>query len=150
MLLHGELRKVRKEGPCYENTWRRDQGALFTNYNGNDYQKLSIKSTLMFYFLTRSVILWKQGSCSLSLILLIQSSAQFSSVTQSCTTLCDPIDCSMPGLPVHHQLLEFTQTHVHWVSDAIQPSGKSLNCLLYLMFSNRLSWHYLIKHLLTN
>ena len=47
---------------------------------------------------------------------------QFSSVTQSCPTLCDPMNCSMPGLPVHHQLLEFTQTHVHWVSDAIQPS----------------------------
>ena len=44
------------------------------------------------------------------------------SVTQSCLTLCNPVDCSMPGLPVHHQLPEFTQTHVHWVSDAIQPS----------------------------
>ena len=47
---------------------------------------------------------------------------QFSSVTQSCPTLCDPMDCSSPGLPVHHQLLEFTQTHVHWVGDAIQLS----------------------------
>ena len=47
---------------------------------------------------------------------------QFSSVTQSCLTLCDPMNCSMPGLPVHHQLLEFTQTHVHRVGDAIQPS----------------------------
>ena len=47
---------------------------------------------------------------------------QFSSVTQSCLTLCDPMDCSMPGLPVHHQLLELTQTHVHQVGDAIQPS----------------------------
>ena len=46
----------------------------------------------------------------------------FSSVTQSCTTLCDPMNCSTPGLLVHHQLLEFTQTHVHRVSDAIQPS----------------------------
>ena len=49
-------------------------------------------------------------------------SVQFSSVTQSCPTLCDPMDQSTPGLPAHHQLLEFTQTHVHWVSDAIQPS----------------------------
>ena len=48
--------------------------------------------------------------------------SQFSSVTQSCPTLCDPMACSTPGLPVHHQLLEFTQTHVHWVGDAIQPS----------------------------
>ena len=47
---------------------------------------------------------------------------QFSSVTQLCTTLCDPMNCSMPGLPVHHQLPEFTQTHVHRVGDAIQPS----------------------------
>ena len=46
---------------------------------------------------------------------------QFSSVTQSCPTLCNPMDCSTPGLPVHHQLPEFTQTHVHWVGDAIQP-----------------------------
>ena len=46
----------------------------------------------------------------------------FSSVAQSCPTLCDPMNCSMPGLPVHHQLPEFTQTHVHRVSDAIQPS----------------------------
>ena len=47
---------------------------------------------------------------------------QFSSVSQSCPTLCNPMNHSMPGLPVHHQLPEFTQTHVHWVSDAIQPS----------------------------
>ena len=50
------------------------------------------------------------------------SSVQFSLVTQSCLTLCDSMDCSTPGLPVHHQFPEFTQTHVHWVSDAIQPS----------------------------
>ena len=47
---------------------------------------------------------------------------QFSWVTQSCLTLCDPMDCSTPGLPVHHQLPEFTQTHVHRVDGAIQPS----------------------------
>ena len=47
---------------------------------------------------------------------------QFSSVTQSCPTLCEPMDFSIPGLPVHHQLPEFTQTHFHWVSDAIQSS----------------------------
>ena len=51
-----------------------------------------------------------------------QSSVQFSSVAQSCPTLCDPMNRSTPGLPVHHQLPEFTQTHVHRVSDAIQPS----------------------------
>ena len=47
---------------------------------------------------------------------------QFSSVIQSCVTLCDALDCSMPGFPVHHQFPELTQTHVHQVSDAIQPS----------------------------
>ena len=50
-------------------------------------------------------------------------SVQFISVTQSCATLCDPIDCSTLGLPVHYQPLEFTPTHLHWVSDAIQPSN---------------------------
>ena len=47
-------------------------------------------------------------------------SVQFSSVTLSCPTLCDPMNCSTPGLPVYHQLLESTQTHIHWVGDAIQ------------------------------
>ena len=55
---------------------------------------------------------------------------QFSSVAQSCKTLCDPMDCSMWGLPVHHQLLESTQTHVHQVGDAIQPSHPLLSPLL--------------------
>ena len=47
--------------------------------------------------------------------LCLECSFQFSSVAQSCPTLCDPMDCSMPGFPVHHQLPELTQTHVHWV-----------------------------------
>ena len=54
-------------------------------------------------------------------------SVQFSSVTQSCPTLCDSMNCSTPGLPVHHQVLEFTQTHVHWVGDAVQPSHPLLS-----------------------
>ena len=54
--------------------------------------------------------------------LLKKDSVQFSSVAQSCPTLCDPMNCSRPDLPVHHQLPEFTQTHAHWVGDAIQPS----------------------------
>ena len=52
---------------------------------------------------------------------------QFSSVAQSCPTLCDPMDCSMSGFPVHHQLPELAQTHVHWVCDAIQPSHPLLS-----------------------
>ena len=52
---------------------------------------------------------------------------QFSSVAQSCLTLYDPMDCSTPGFPVHHQLLELIQTHVYWASDAIQPSHPLLS-----------------------
>ena len=52
----------------------------------------------------------------------VNTSVQFSSVAQSCPTLCNPMNYRMPGLPVHHQLPEFTQTHVHLVGDAIQPS----------------------------
>ena len=54
-----------------------------------------------------------------------QFSLQFSSVTHLCPTLCNSMDCSMPGLPVHHQLLELTQTHVHWVSQWCHPTISS-------------------------
>ena len=54
--------------------------------------------------------------------IMIHGNHKFSSVAQSCPTLCNPMNCSTPGLPVHHQLPEFTQTHVHRVGDAIQPS----------------------------
>ena len=54
--------------------------------------------------------------------MIFMVSVQFSSVAQSCPTLCDPMNCSMPGLPVHHQLPEFIQTHVQRVGDTIQPS----------------------------
>ena len=56
----------------------------------------------------------------------IKPSVQFSSVAQLCPTLCDPMNCSKPGLPVHHHLLEFTKTHVHQVSEVIQPSRPRL------------------------
>ena len=76
---------------------------------------------------------------------------QFSSVAQSCPTLCDPMKHSRPGLPVHHQLLEFTQTHIHWVSDTIKPphplsspSLPSFNLSPIRVFSNesalRIRW----------
>ena len=65
----------------------------------------------------------QQGGRKYSQILYLKRvSVQFSSVAQLCLTLCDPMNRSTPGLPVHHQLLESTQTHVHWVGDAIQPS----------------------------
>ena len=60
-------------------------------------------------------------------------SVQFSSVAQSCPTLCDPMNRSTPGLPVHHQLPEFTQTRVHRVSDAIQPSSHLILCCPLLL-----------------
>ena len=75
-------------------------------------------------------------------------SVQFSSVAQSCPTLCDPMNRSTPGLPVHHQLPEFTQTCVHRVSDDIQPSHPLLSPLLLLLtppsirvFSNESTLH---------
>ena len=67
-----------------------------------------------------------------------EHSVQFSSVTQSCPTLCDPMNRSTPGLPVHHQLLEFTQTHSHRVGDAIQPS---LLCRPLLLLQKNISPH---------
>ena len=66
--------------------------------------------------------LCSQDKCPGPHLPIILSSVQFSSVAQLCLILCDPMDCSTPGLPVYHQLLEFTQTHVHWVGDAIQSS----------------------------
>ena len=71
----------------------------------------SIQSAKTIPELTVAQISSIQFSCS---VMSVQS--------QLCLTLCNPMDCSTPGLPVHHQLLKFTQTHVHWVGDAIQPS----------------------------
>ena len=67
------------------------------------------------------------GVQNLTLTEMNFSSVQFNSVAQSCLTLCDPMNRSTPGLPVHHHLPEFTQTHVHRVSDAIQPSHPLLS-----------------------
>ena len=73
---------------------------------------LIVKKFQSIFILPKWVILW----------FLSYFQVHFSSVAQSCLTLCDPMDCSMPGLPVRHQLPEFIQIHVHQVSDAIQPS----------------------------
>ena len=75
------------------------------------------------------------------------------SVPKSCPTLCDPMDCSTPGFPVLHYLLEFAQTHVHWVSDAIQPShpllsppSSALNFSQHQEFFHWVgSWHQVAK-----
>ena len=72
---------------------------------------------------TRSNILaWREEPSELQSMGSQELDPQFSSVFQSCPTLCDPMNHSTPGFPVHHQLPEFTQTHVHRVADAIQPS----------------------------
>ena len=69
------------------------------------------------------IFVYDVRKCSSFILLHVQ----FSSVAQSCPALCDPMDCSTPGLAVHHQLPEFTQTHVHWVGDAIQSSHPLLS-----------------------
>ena len=84
-------------------------------------------------------------------VVTICSDFQFSSVTQSCPTLCDPMNRSMPGLPVHHQLPEFTQTRLHQVGDGIQPSHplsstsppapKSLPASGSFPMSHLFAWH---------
>ena len=87
-------------------------------------------------------------SCTVSTKMISGAGLQFSSVAQSCPTLCDPMNRSTPGLPVHQQLLEFTQTHIHRVSDAIQRSHP-LSSLLLLpqippsirVFSNESTLH---------
>ena len=74
--------------------------------------------------------------------MFLQFILQFNSVAQSCPTLWDPMDCSMPGLPVHHQLPEATQTHVHHISDAIQLS----HSLSSSPPTFNLSWHQDLFH----
>ena len=70
----------------------------------------------------KTIALTRQTFVGKGMSLLLNMLSQLSLVAQSCLTLCDPMNCSTPGLPVHHQLPEFTQTHVHRVGDAIQPS----------------------------
>ena len=79
------------------------------------------------YLLMKTVKLWEGKATTptntwMKILLCHRLIVQFSSVAQSCPTLCDPVNLSMPDLPVHHQLPESTQTHVHWVNDTIQPS----------------------------
>ena len=85
-----------------------------------------LKYFILFSFAMLSRNQWWSNFLSLmyhtQLLSCPKDSVQFSSVSQSCLTLCDPMNRSTPGLPVHHQLPELTQTHVHRVSEAIQPS----------------------------
>ena len=70
------------------------------------------------YYLNR----WIKFPFYTKFTVILSTGSDFSSVAQSCPTHCDPMDCAMPGFPVHHQLQELAQTHVHRVIDAIQPS----------------------------
>ena len=102
--VHHVLLPIDKSGDCTCGCWK-----------GHDIYWVSTEfKALGFAF--------RQRQANQLLTTTLWGSVQFSSVTQSCPTLCNPMNHSTPGLPVHHQLPEFTQTHVHRVSDAIQPS----------------------------
>ena len=97
-----------------------------------------------------ALVLWKTIDNMDNLIriaLNLKIAFGFSSVTQSCPTLCNPMDCSIPGFPVHHQLQELTQTHVHQVGDAIQPThplsspSHALNLSQHRIFSDESALH---------
>ena len=110
-------------------TWEQEtihefQNFFFCNYQRN--QNCNTSCLHIFSPCTRSLC---SETCLLSWSpsMTPTSTVQFSSVTQSYLTLCDPMNRSMPGLPVHHQFPEFTPTHVHRVSDAIQPSHPLLS-----------------------
>ena len=103
-------------GYCFEHCW-----ALFLVLT-SAFPEQTCDAILWFNALNITYLVFKWGSISPHFSSVFPRSVQFSAVAQLCPTLCDPMDCSMPGLPVHHQLLEFTQTHVHWVGDAIQSS----------------------------
>ena len=90
------------------------EGKTTVNNFGNLFSQWNVVSIIF-------IIQYLNNHNSNTLHMSDMGQVQFSSVAQSCPTLGDRMDCSTPGLPVHHQLPEFTQTHVHWVSDAIQP-----------------------------
>ena len=80
------------------------------------------KKSILLTNLTSGIKIYPISPKCVFLLISYNHSVQFSSLAQLCTTLCNPRDCSTPGFPVHHHFSAPTQTHVHWVSDAIQPS----------------------------
>ena len=120
---------------------------------------ISWETSILFSMMAAPIYISVNSAQVLLFSMSLPTLVQFRSVTQSCATLCDPMNRSMPGLPVHHQLLEFTQTHAHWVGDAIQPSPVFLRIaqvhnLDLNWLKTTLSWIRLIKralfHLLLN
>ena len=99
------------------------------NFDHSQFSDIYICIYVFFFLTSRNTFSLSHQLYSENFILY---SDQFSSVVQSCLTLCDPMDCSMPGLSVHHQLPELAQIHVHRESDAIQPSSSVVR------FSSRL------------
>ena len=110
----GSQKERKMRGTCVcRNTWTHTQCTKTTRRKGNNKKYCGFNDTLI-----RVVnFCWKKYSC-----FCLEISVQFSSVAHSCPTLCNPMNCSTPGLPVHHQLPEFTQTYINRVGDAIQPS----------------------------
>ena len=111
-----EATTIRSPFIAMKNLLTTNSESLYSTTKTPNNQKLKKK----FFFNARNVL-------SIGITLKFCHSVQFSSVTQSCPTLCDPMNRSTPGLPVHHQLPEFTQTYVHRVGDAIQPSHPLLS-----------------------
>ena len=139
MLLKNNKKKLKY--PILKKVRRREKHNLYGIYRKQK-EGLDIKAHVTIFSGSRACFWWKSLmqlysfekifvnltvslECLYSYIII-----QFSSVTQLCPTLCHPMDCSMPSLPVHHQLPELAQTHIHWVSDAIQPSHPLLPLLL--------------------
>ena len=110
--------------PCLESPMNR--ACIYQSCSSNlPHYSLPLGNHKFIFYIKRS-LLWTQ--------------VQFSSVAQLCPTLCDSMDRSTPGLPLHHQLLEFTQTHVHWVGDAIQPSHPLLLLLNLSQHQGLFKW----------
>ena len=110
---------------------------------------LVVQGTLKIMYLLKFYPVWFCWKLKLNLLLYHYFQlSHFCSVAKSCLTLWDPMDCSMPGFPVLHSLLELADTHVHWVSDAIQPSHPLLPLLLLSIFpsirvfSNEKLWFF--------
>ena len=104
-----------------------DQAPLSMGSSRQKYWRISFSGDLPNPGLNPHLLHWQEGSLPLSHLgsLYDYVSDQIRSVAQSCPTLCDPINCSTPGLPVHHQLPEFTETHVHRV---VMPSSHLIHC----------------------
>jgi len=119
----------------YRIDWSENLGRYWVTPNGSSSLRYLLMTLLMplaallvFFLLNKMVVSCMTKYVAKGLVKLMM--IQFSSVAQSCLTLCDPMNYSTPGLPIHHQLPESTQTHVHWLGDAIQPSHPLSSLLL--------------------